>query len=146
MPLAAWTSLRMESVVTVKLSIWLSDEQDAFGRSLVDSGRYSSVGGVFDAGLDLLHEKVAEEDRAKRTFRAKIERRSREATISAGVAGLRRSCIARKRRVTSFAAKRDPNRCPTHPGAFLRDYIVPAIGKPRIRRSLTCWSSRGPAP
>lgn len=33
--------------------------------------------------------------------------------------------------MTSFAAKRNPDRCPTHPGALLRDDILPAIGKPK---------------
>lgn len=29
--------------------------------------------------------------------------------------------------MTEFAAKRDRNRCPTHPGALLRDDILPAV-------------------
>lgn len=33
--------------------------------------------------------------------------------------------------MSSFAAKRNPNRCPTHPGALLRDDILPTIGKPK---------------
>lgn len=33
--------------------------------------------------------------------------------------------------MTSFVAKRNPNRCPTHPGALLRDDILPAIGRPK---------------
>lgn len=33
--------------------------------------------------------------------------------------------------MTSFAAKRNPDRCPTHPGALLRDDILPSIGKPK---------------
>jgi addiction module HigA family antidote len=28
-----------------------------------------------------------------------------------------------------YAAKRDPNRCPTHPGALLRDEMIPATGR-----------------
>jgi addiction module HigA family antidote len=28
-----------------------------------------------------------------------------------------------------YAAKRDPNRCPTHPGELLRETIIPATGK-----------------
>jgi len=32
--------------------------------------------------------------------------------------------------MTEYAAKRDPNRCPTHPGALLRE-IIPATGKNR---------------
>jgi addiction module HigA family antidote len=33
--------------------------------------------------------------------------------------------------MTSFSAKRNPDRCPTHPGALLRDEILPAIGRPK---------------
>jgi addiction module HigA family antidote len=29
--------------------------------------------------------------------------------------------------MAEYAAKRNPNRCPTHPGEFLRDDILPAI-------------------
>jgi len=29
----------------------------------------------------------------------------------------------------SFAAKRNPDRCPTHPGALLRDDVIPATGR-----------------
>jgi addiction module HigA family antidote len=29
--------------------------------------------------------------------------------------------------MVEYAAKRDPNRCPTHPGALLRDDILPAL-------------------
>jgi len=29
--------------------------------------------------------------------------------------------------MTEYAAKRDPNRCPTHPGAILRDDVLPAL-------------------
>ncbi|MGB8364913.1 MAG: HigA family addiction module antitoxin [Rhizomicrobium sp.] len=32
--------------------------------------------------------------------------------------------------MTEYAAKRDRNRCPTHPGAMLDD-IIPATGKPK---------------
>ena len=28
-----------------------------------------------------------------------------------------------------YAAKRDPKRCPTHPGALLRDEMIPATGR-----------------
>lgn len=31
--------------------------------------------------------------------------------------------------MTSFAAKRNPDRCPTHPGALLRDDILPSVGR-----------------
>jgi addiction module HigA family antidote len=29
----------------------------------------------------------------------------------------------------AYIAKRDPNRCPTHPGALLREDMIPATGK-----------------
>ena len=29
----------------------------------------------------------------------------------------------------AHAAKRNPNRCPTHPGALLREDVIPATGK-----------------
>jgi addiction module HigA family antidote len=29
----------------------------------------------------------------------------------------------------AYVAKRDPNRCPTHPGALLREDMIPATGK-----------------
>jgi len=28
--------------------------------------------------------------------------------------------------------KRSPDRCPTHPGAFLRDIVLPAVGLPKV--------------
>lgn len=30
--------------------------------------------------------------------------------------------------IMAYAAKRNPNRCPTHPGALLREDIIPAVG------------------
>jgi addiction module HigA family antidote len=30
----------------------------------------------------------------------------------------------------AYAAKRNPNRCPTHPGALLREDIIPSVGRP----------------
>lgn len=28
-----------------------------------------------------------------------------------------------------YPARRDPNRCPSHPGALLREDVIPAVGK-----------------
>ena len=44
--------------MSVKSSISLSDQQDAFARSLVDQGRYSSVSAVIQNGLDLLRQRT----------------------------------------------------------------------------------------
>jgi addiction module HigA family antidote len=32
-----------------------------------------------------------------------------------------------------YPAKRDPNRCPTHPGELLRDTVIPATGKTKTQ-------------
>ena len=31
--------------------------------------------------------------------------------------------------MAEYAAKRDPNRCPTHPGELLREDVIPATGR-----------------
>ena len=31
--------------------------------------------------------------------------------------------------MTEYAAKRDPKRCPTHPGELLREVVIPATGR-----------------
>lgn len=36
-------------------------------------------------------------------------------------------------RMTSFAAKRNPDRCPTHPGEMLREDILPALGMTKVQ-------------
>jgi addiction module HigA family antidote len=33
--------------------------------------------------------------------------------------------------MAEIAAKRDPNRCPTHPGAVLRNTVLPSVGLPK---------------
>jgi addiction module HigA family antidote len=33
--------------------------------------------------------------------------------------------------VTEYSAKRNPNRCPTHPGAMLREDVLPAVNRPK---------------
>lgn len=33
--------------------------------------------------------------------------------------------------MAEYAAKRDRNRCPVHPGAILREDVVPALGLPK---------------
>ena len=45
----------------VKSSISLSDQQDAFARSLVAQGRFSSVSAVIQNGLDLLQQRTEAE-------------------------------------------------------------------------------------
>lgn len=119
--------------MTVKFSIKLSEERAGFARSLVESGRYSSLDDVIEAGLALLYEKIDGENAAMETFRATIESRLKGPTISAAEMETRVAVIVgRKRQLISVVEERDPDRCPTHPGALLRGEILPAIGKPTL--------------
>jgi addiction module HigA family antidote len=39
------------------------------------------------------------------------------------------SNITEEKQIMAHAAKRDPNRCPAHPGALLREDAIPATGR-----------------
>ena len=47
--------------MTVKSSISLTDDQHSFAKTLVDSGRFSSVSAVLQQGIELLREKMEDE-------------------------------------------------------------------------------------
>jgi plasmid maintenance system antidote protein VapI len=34
--------------------------------------------------------------------------------------------------MTEYKAKRNPNRCPSHPGAIIREDMLPATGKTKV--------------
>ena len=42
-----------------------------------------------------------------------------------------------------YAAKRNPNRCPTHPGALLREDIIPAVKRSKTEIADLLGISRG---
>jgi Predicted transcriptional regulators containing the CopG/Arc/MetJ DNA-binding domain len=46
--------------MTIKSSISLPDDQHAFARSLVETGRFPSVSAVVQSGLDLLRQREAD--------------------------------------------------------------------------------------
>lgn len=46
--------------MTVKTSISLTDEQEAYARSLVEAGRFPSVSAVLQSGLEMLRRDEAE--------------------------------------------------------------------------------------
>ena len=48
--------------MTMRASVSLTDEQYAFVRTLVDTGRYSSVSAVLRQGFDLLRERLEGEE------------------------------------------------------------------------------------
>lgn len=58
-------------LVTVKSSISLTDDQHAFAKTLVDSGRFPSVSAVMQHGIELLREKM-EDEALERTALAEL--------------------------------------------------------------------------
>lgn len=61
--------------MTVKTSISLSDEQDAYARALVEAGRYSSVSAVLQRGLEMLRRDNELHDAELNAMRLLIDRR-----------------------------------------------------------------------
>ena len=51
-----------ETLLTVKSSIALTDEQHTFARALVEVGRYSSLSAVLQQGVDLLRQRMDAEE------------------------------------------------------------------------------------
>ncbi|NTF44534.1 type II toxin-antitoxin system ParD family antitoxin [Rhizobium rhizogenes] len=88
--------------MSVKSSISLSDQQDAFARSLVDAGRYSSLSSVLQQGLELLRQKTEAEAAETEALRTVIQRRLEGSKISATDMEDRiEDMIERKRRALS---------------------------------------------
>ncbi|AYG69141.1 MULTISPECIES: type II toxin-antitoxin system ParD family antitoxin [unclassified Rhizobium] len=85
--------------MSVKSSISLTDQQDAFARSLVEAGRYSSLSSVLQQGLELLRQKTEAEAAETEALRALIQRRVDGPKISVTDMEERiESMIERKRR------------------------------------------------
>lgn len=68
--------------MTVKSSISLTDEQDAFARALVEEGRYASVSAVLQQGLELLRLKTEGEDLEREALRKLLKKRRRGDFVS----------------------------------------------------------------
>ncbi|PDT04713.1 type II toxin-antitoxin system ParD family antitoxin [Rhizobium chutanense] len=86
--------------MSVKSSISLTDQQDAFARSLVESGRYSSMSSVLQQGLELLRQKTETEAVETAALRELVQRRLKDPMISTTEMESRvETMIARKRRV-----------------------------------------------
>ena len=74
----------MDRAVTVKSSISLSDDQHAFARALVESGRFPSVSAVLQQGLDLLRQQDAAAEADRAALRALLAERVSGPFVSAG--------------------------------------------------------------
>ena len=61
--------------MTIKSSVSLSDEQHAFARALVETGRYASVSAVLQQGLDLLRRRLENDELERMALREVLARR-----------------------------------------------------------------------
>jgi antitoxin ParD1/3/4 len=68
--------------MTVKSSISLTDEQYSFVRELVEAGRYSSVSAVLQQGIDLLRQRMQDEDLQRAALKALLNQRSAGVFVS----------------------------------------------------------------
>ena len=69
--------------MTVKSSVSLTDEQYAFAKSLVNTGRYSSVSAVVQRGIDLLRRSLELDDLERRALQRVLSRRQDGEFVSA---------------------------------------------------------------
>ena len=85
--------------MSVKASVSLSDQQDAFARELVRQGRYASVSAVVQRGLELLREETETKEAELAALRALLADRAAGdvVTVAEGRAGTEAMITARRR-------------------------------------------------
>ena len=66
----------------MKSSISLTDEQHSFAKELVEAGRYSSVSAMLRQGIDLLRQRMQDDDLHRTALKALLDQRSAEAFVS----------------------------------------------------------------
>ncbi len=71
-----------EFLMSVKASVSISDQQDAFARRLVEDGRYASVSAVVQRGLELVREETELKDAELAALRALLKSRADSEFIS----------------------------------------------------------------
>ncbi|MCY4212602.1 MAG: type II toxin-antitoxin system ParD family antitoxin [Gammaproteobacteria bacterium] len=85
--------------MTVKSSIWLTDEQHAFARALVETGHYASLSAVLQQGVNLLRQRMDAEDVETAALRELLSRRRAGAFVKAEQLDVRLArIVAGKRR------------------------------------------------
>lgn len=68
--------------MTVKASVSLPEQQDAFARRMVEEGRYSSVSAVIQQGLELLRYEIERKDAELAVLKALLDERSKGPFLS----------------------------------------------------------------
>ena len=66
----------------MKSLISLTDEQYSFAKELVEAGRYSSVSAVLQQGIDLLRQRIQDDDLHRTALKALLDQRSTGAFVS----------------------------------------------------------------
>ncbi len=61
--------------MSVKASVSISDQQEAFARKLVEDGRYASLSAVVQRGLELLREETELKDAERAALKQLVEGR-----------------------------------------------------------------------
>jgi antitoxin ParD1/3/4 len=86
--------------MTVKTSISLTDDQEAYARSLVETGRYPSLSAVLQRGLEMLRHDNERRDAEVEALRSLIDQRRAGAFVDldSGEAETR-AMLARKRKL-----------------------------------------------
>lgn len=85
--------------MTAKSSISLTDTQYAFAKAMVECGRYPSISAVLQQGVDLLRQKLDEEEAETAALRQLLARRRDGPFIDGAEMGERiHAMVSRKRR------------------------------------------------
>ncbi|WP_149536746.1 type II toxin-antitoxin system ParD family antitoxin [Siccirubricoccus phaeus] len=89
--------------MVVEVSISLTEDEDAFVHSLVESGHYPSPGAVLRRGLDLLRRDHEARDAELHALRSLIEQRSAGEFISLEEAEVEARAMLERKRKTRAA-------------------------------------------
>ena len=91
--------------MTVKISISLTDEQHAFAKALVDTGRYTSVSAVIQQGIEQLRHRLEVEDLEREAlYEVLSRRRSGDFVGAEKMDGRLSRMLAEKRRTHGVSA------------------------------------------
>jgi antitoxin ParD1/3/4 len=85
--------------MTAKTSISLTDDQEAYARTLVESGQYSSLSAVLQRGLEMLRQDREMRDAELQALRSLIDQRRAGAFVDLDTGEAEtRTMLARKRK------------------------------------------------
>ncbi len=89
--------------MTAKTSISLTDDQQAYARSLVSSGQYPSLSAVLQRGLEMLRRECEMRDAELQALRSLIDQRRAGASVDIEVGEAETSAMIARKRTKSAA-------------------------------------------